>query len=608
MEYELLKQVNSPEELKKLTLLDLKRYAYELRAYITQTVLRQGGHLASSLGAVEIALALHYVFNAPHDKIIFDVGHQAYAHKIITGRRGAFKDLRTDSGVTGFPNREESAYDAFTAGHASASLSAALGYCRARAMENSDYKVVAVIGDGALTGGMAFEALNDIGASGQSMVIILNDNDMSIRKNTGALNRYFSRLRISKGYLAFKASVKKAVSALPFFGNKMIKLLDKCKSAMRAVFRTNKMFEQMGIRYYGPFDGNNAEDLIGVLGQAKNFKGPVLVHLLTQKGCGFSDAEKDPTAFHGLNPVASTPEHNFGEIAGDALCSLAQTDSRICAITAAMPDGTGLLGFMEKFPSRCFDVAIAEQHAVTLAAGLAAGGQKPYVAVYSSFLQRGFDQIIHDTALNNLPVTFLIDRAGVIGADGVTHQGVFDISYLNLIPNLTILTPKDGQELREMVQFSQGFNAPLAIRYPKGFTQNYTSAEPFTLGKWEVIASAPKQAKPVYLLAAGSRMLQIALQTHGATVVNARCIKPLDTQFLESAAKNGATPTTLITLEDNVLQGGFGASVLAYINARNLSAKVITLGLKDQFIRTHSIQQAFTDNALTPQNLQSLIK
>ena len=615
MEYKFLEQVNSPEDLKRLSLREMEQYAFETRALITQTVVKNGGHLASSLGAVEIALALHYVYDAPRDKIIWDVGHQAYAHKIVTGRRELFKDLRSDAGASGFLKTSESEYDCFISGHASTSLSAAHGFCCARKLKGEDYRVAAVIGDGALTGGMAFEALNNIGAGNDKMVVILNDNDMSISQNVGAMNRYFSRLRISRGYLHFKTNVKKVVSAIPLVGKGFLRVLEKGKDVMRAVVKTNKMFEQMGFRYYGPYDGNNIESLVKILKQVSVINAPVIVHVLTKKGSGFKNAEEDPLSYHGLNPVGSFCGESFSKTVGDTLCEMAKKDERVCGITAAMAFGTGLNIFADKFPERCFDVGIAEQHAVTMAAAIAASGLKPYFAVYSSFLQRGYDQVLHDAAIGKLPVTFLIDRAGVVGQDGATHQGTFDLSYLTGIPNLTVLTPKDGDELSKMLFWSLSFHAPLAIRYPKSFTKNYGVCAPLAYGKWEVLSVGTPEKKsiwkkrnaPKYILAAGSRMVELAEQVSGATVVNARSIKPLDIAFLDTAGKEGAL---LITLEDNMLAGGFGAAVLAYMNQQGYAAsgaQTITLGFRDEFIHTHSIEKAFQDNKLTKAHLQKLI-
>jgi len=655
-----LYNIHSPADLKGKSLKELKVYASELRAYITQCSIKNGGHLAPSLGAVELAIGLHYVLDAPKDNIFWDVGHQAYAHKLITGRVEGFKKLRSDDGISGFLKPTESEFDAFISGHASNALSAAAGLARAAKIKKEDKRTAVVIGDGALTGGMAFEALNDIGATGERVLIILNDNEMSISKNVGAMSGYFSKLRISKGYHRFKKRVRKIVSAVPFIGSGTMRLLDATKRAMSAAVGTNKMFEQLGIRYYGPYDGNDLGEVIKVLKQTANLSSPVLLHMQTQKGCGFKDAEDAPHAYHGLNPAGEIKEHCFSGVVGTTLTKLAKDNKNICAITAAMAHGTGLVGFSEAYPERYFDVGIAEQHAVTLASGLAKGGLKPFVAIYSSFLQRSYDQIIHDTAILNLPVTFLIDRAGVIGADGVTHQGTFDIGYLNSIPNLTILSPKDGEELKEMIEFAVDLNAPLAIRYPKSYKKNYGFCTKLEAGKWEEFpfgfgvngeevgegrrsdkdclacdqeenvlkdnvgqsdsvknnnsphsphfsfASLNKNNPSPFILAVGSRMLDLATKTTGACIVNARSIKPLDTEFLDKLVAKNAH---IITLEDGHLSGGFGQAVLSYINSThpNFKGKITTLALSDNFIHTHNIQTAFNQNGLTVESLQKII-
>ena len=636
MEYKFLEKVNNPADLKQLSLVQLKEYASELRMAITTSSIKCGGHLAPSLGAVELAIGLHYVLNSPKDKIVWDVGHQAYAHKIITGRLKGFKNLRSDEGISGFLKPSESVHDAFISGHASNSLSASAGLARASKLQRQDMTVAVVIGDGALTGGMAFEALNDIGATKENILVILNDNQMSISKNVGAMSGYFSRLRISSGYHKFKKRLRRIVGAVPFLGRGTLRVLDATKSALSAAVGTNKMFEQLGFRYYGPYDGNDLSEVIKVIKQTASISGPVLLHMHTQKGCGFKDAELDPGSYHGLMPVDEVKEHNFGGVAGDKLVALAKDNDKICAITAAMASGTGLVAFNSQHPDRFFDVGIAEQHAVTLAAGLAIGGLKPYCAIYSSFLQRSYDQIVHDIAILKLPVTLLVDRAGVIGADGITHQGTLDISYLNSIPNITILSPKDGHELAEMIEFGATFDAPLAIRYPKSYRKEYGFCAKIEAGKWEVFpfvkgfggtehqitdynvqcANAGKKntsdscsQHPSFkkvILATGSRMLELATKVTGALIVNARSIKPLDTSFLDELAHGNAN---IITLEDGHLNGGFGQSVLSYINSNHpkFSGTIKTLGLKDEFVDTHSIGKAFVDNGLTLDNLQDII-
>ncbi len=593
-------QVNSPADLKKLSYKELLSYCAELRECIKETVSRTGGHLASSLGAVELAVALHYVFDSPRDKLLWDVGHQAYAHKLITGRADRFDGLRQNGGISGFPKMTESEHDAFTMGHASTSLSVGLGYARARDLQKQDYKIVSVIGDGALTGGLAFEALNDIGASGAKMIIVLNDNKMSISQNVGAVSRYLNKLRVSKRYSGFKATLKRGVLGLPLFGRGIYRAMDKTKDGIKLLLQRDKMFEQMGIKYYGPIDGNNLATLIDTLRQIKD-KGPVLLHIVTEKGKGDMLAQSDPSRFHGVSPAGDSIELSYGKIVSDFLCEAAKSDSRITAITAAMAYGTGLDRFASLYPDRFYDVGIAEEHAVTLSAAMAAGGLKPYFAVYSSFLQRGFDQVLHDVCIAKLPVTLLIDRAGAVGADGVTHQGIYDYSYLLPIPNMTVLTPKDGAELKAMLEFSRTFNAPLAIRYPKSYAVE-GEAVPFELGKWHTLRTAKQ---PIYILAAGNRAIRAALSTTGAHIVNANTLKPLDTAFLDGVNKHG---TLLITVEDNALRGGFGESVLAYLSrGGTLYPQVRRVGFGDEFLENFSVADSLQTAGIDTKKLQELI-
>ncbi len=602
MEYKYLDNIKSPKDLKELSCSQLKIYAAELRDYIVETVMRQGGHLASNLGAIELTLALHYVFDAPQDKLLFDVGHQTYAHKIITGRKKDFDLLRTNDGVCGFPNAKESEYDAFTMGHSSTSLSVGLGIARARDIKSDNYRVVSVIGDGAFTGGMAFEALNDIGASGAKMIIVLNDNEMSISKNVGAISNYFTKLRLSKRYSKFKSRVKRGIASLPFFGDKIMRCAEITKNSLKAVMQNKIMFEQMGIKYFGPFDGHDLHSLIEIFSSVKDKNEPILIHVATHKGYGYPDAEKNPDKFHGVAPKGEKSCFPYSEIVGKQLSDFADSDNRIVAITAAMADGTGLSEFALRHKERYFDVGIAEQHAVTMAAGLAKQGLKPYFAVYSSFLQRGYDQIVHDVCLNSLPVTFLIDRAGVVGPDGVTHQGVLDISYLCMIPNITVCTPKDGNELGEMLKWSLDFNAPLAIRYPKGYIKDYGNAASIALGKWEVI----KKGTNKILLCAGNRALDAACEItdENVEIVNVRFIKPLDTEYLDSINK---AENTVITFEDNVIKGGFGESVLSYFNSVGKRADVTILGHKDEYIENLDSAEVLNKIGFSKKNIENLL-
>ena len=599
--YELLEKVNSPSDLKKLGYSSLNAYCEELRDYIDAVVRTNGGHLASSLGAIELAVAIHYVFDCPKDKVLWDVGHQAYAHKIITGRREEFLKLRQSGGISGFPRMTESEYDAFTMGHSSTSLSVGLGYARARDLTGENYDVISVIGDGALTGGMAFEALNDIGASHTPMIIVLNDNKMSISKNVGAMSAYLSKLRISKRYARFKRSVKKGVVGLPLIGPQLYKSLDRTKDGIKGLLQNDKMFEQMGIKYYGPVDGHDLGNLIEIFKQVRHESRPVIIHIVTDKGRGNPLVQSDPSRFHGVLPSNSGDAPQFNGVVSEFLCEQAERNDKIVAITAAMADGTGLHKFSEKFPGRCFDVGIAEQHAVTLAAGLYVGGLKPYFAVYSTFLQRGYDQILHDVCLNNLGVTFLIDRAGAVGADGVTHQGIYDIAYLSMIPNMTVLCPRDGYELKKMLEFSLEFSGPLAIRYPKSYENSEVLGE-FQLGKWEEVKS---EKSNVYALCVGGRAVSAASKVGNVNVVNCSTVKPLDYEFLNKINKSD---NIIVTIEDGAKRGGFGESVVKYLSDCDLKARVGSIGYEDEFLDDFSVSESLERAGITEFGIAEMIK
>ncbi len=593
-------KVNSISDLKALSLKELEVYADEIREHIIDVVQKNGGHLASNLGTVELTLALHYVFDVPCDKIVWDVGHQSYTHKIVTGRRDSFSDLRKNGGISGFPKPSESECDSFIGGHSSTSLSAALGLARARDLKGDNYNVIGVIGDGAMTGGMAYEAINDIGECQEKMIIVLNDNKMSISPNVGAFSNYLARLRLSKRYAKFKHNLKRGVAALPFFGDKLVGMFERTRDNLKSIILSNKLFENFGIKYYGPFDGHNIKNTIEIFKQVKNENRPVLIHLVTNKGNGYEIAETDAEKFHGLSPKSEGQIYCFSEIVGSKLCEMAKTDKRVVAVTAAMKSGTGLEKFFEQFPERAFDVAIAEQHAVTMAAGMAKGGLKPYFAVYSSFLQRGFDQVVHDVCYDNLPVTFLIDRAGAVGADGITHQGILDLSYLGMIPNMTVLAPKDGDELEDMLEFSLTCNSPLAIRYPKSFTAKYEKNTLASVTEWETIKESDKNK---YILAVGNRALDAAAAVDDVNVINARCVKPLDTKLL-SKIGNGSV---VLTLEDNVVSGGFGASVLEYFSKENANVKVISLGYNG-FVDDMNTESSLRTAGLCGENIKKLLK
>jgi len=592
------KNINSPSDLKKLSIKELEKYADELREHIISTSISCGGHLASNLGVIELTIALHYVFDCPIDKIVWDVGHQAYVHKIITGRRQFFDDnlLRKNGGITGFPAPNESNCDSFIAGHSSTSLSVVSGFIKARKLQNKNHNIIAVIGDGSFTGGMVYEALNDIGASGQPAIIILNDNDMSISHNVGAVNKYFNSLRLSKNYMRFKSDVKKGLSGIPIFGDEILSGAQKLKDGLKSIVIKEKMFEQFGFKYYGPYDGHNIEDLVTLFELAKTKNKPVILHLITQKGHGYNEAENNPEKYHGISAPCGKKSYEFSVTMGDTLCELAKIDERVIGVTAAMASGTGMERFEKHFPERYIDVGIAEQNAVTMCAAMAKEGLKPYLAIYSTFLQRGFDQIIHDVCIQNLPVTFLIDRAGVVGADGVTHQGVFDLSYLSLIPNMTIVSPKDVNELKQFMHWSLDYNAPLAIRYPKSCSTLYESYK-IEFAKWQLLK---EEKSNIYLLVTGCRAVDEAMKTTNANVVNCMFIKPLDKEFLSSIDNKN---NVIITIEDNILHGGFGWAVSNAIS----NCRVINIGHKDEFIFDLDISSSLVKSNFNQKNIKQII-
>lgn len=589
-----LDNINSPDDIKKLDMEQLEGLAAEIRTFLVETVSKTGGHLASNLGVVELTLALHRVFNTEKDRIVWDVGHQSYVHKIITGRREKFDTLKKLGGLAGFPKTSESIHDAFNTGHSSTSISAALGITRARDIKKENYSVVAVIGDGAMTGGMAFEALNDGGRCPSNFIVVLNDNEMSIAKNVGGLSRYFSNIRTEPFYIKNRDYIDNILDKLPNLGGKARKAVRKLKGSVKYLLTPGVMFEQLGYKYYGPIDGHNIKELNKALLAAKNVKGPVLVHVFTQKGKGYSFAEKRPDRFHGIAPFEietgetlnnnSTPD--YSQTFGDALCDIASSNDKVVAISAAMTSGTGLLRFYKKYPKRFFDVGIAEQHAVTSAAGLAINGMVPVVAVYSSFLQRAYDQIIHDVAAQKLHVVFTIDRAGIVGEDGETHQGAFDLSFLSHIPHMTIMAPADYTELRQMLNFAVNeLNEPVAIRYPRGRGQESLGEKPPVASKSSVII---KEGSDICIIAVGS-MVETALQAANilqqqgisAEIVNARFIKPIDRELVLKCANKFKN---IITIEDNCSFGGFGSGVLNILNENNKSVRLKILGLPDDFV------------------------
>lgn len=601
----LLDNIKEPNDLKKLDLKQLNMLADEIREFLITSVSKTGGHLASNLGVVELTIALHWVFSSPEDRIIWDVGHQSYVHKILTGRKEQFATLRQYGGLSGFPKSHESQHDVFNTGHSSTSISAALGIARARDLKNENYSVIAVIGDGALTGGMAFEALNDAGRSSNNLIVILNDNEMSINKNVGGLSKYLTRIRTEPVYFKVKEDIDLFLNRIPAIGKSMARTVQKAKGSIKYMIMPGTLFEELGFTYIGPIDGHNIEQLTGVLNRAKKMKGPILIHVYTVKGKGYSFAEEEPDIFHGVSSfnvetgkaLDKTGIKDYSGVFGDCINELAEKDESIVAITAAMPVGTGLNKMLLNYPNRVFDVGIAEQHAVTLAAALAISGLKPVVAIYSSFLQRAYDQILHDVAMQNLHVVFAIDRAGVVGQDGETHQGIFDLSYLGHIPNLAILAPSCYSELRQMLNYAVlRHNGPIAVRYPKG-SETFTLPEgtpEFELGKGVIL----KEGKDITLVAAG-KMVPIAMEAAekvrnlniDAEVIDVRSIKPLDINLIISS---GMKTGRIITLEDNILAGGMGNSILRLLNEKKANhIKVYLKGFPDEFIPQGSVSELF---------------
>ena len=597
----LIEQIHEPADLKKLSVKQLKQLCEELRAEIVNVVSEHGGHLASNLGVVELTVAIHYLFDAPEDKLVMDVGHQSYAHKLLTGRYEAFHTLRQKGGISGFPQQDESEYDAFTAGHASTAISAALGMARTRDIMRGDYDVVALVGDGALTGGMCYEALNDAGQSNTRMIVLLNDNEMSIAPNVGALSRYLTRLRQSKGYIAVKHGVRNRLEKSPRFGAPLYRGLSRFRNNLRSFFVDDKFFSALGFTYIGPVDGHDLRQLIKVLRRARGYDKPQLIHVVTQKGKGYQPAEDHPVTFHGVAPFylesgsrKREGEASSGKVVARQLADMADNDIRICAVTAAMPLGTGVDIFQQAHPDRCFDVGIAEAHAVTMAAGMASQGMKPYVAIYSTFLQRAYDQILVDLCRNGLPVTLLIDRAGLVGEDGETHQGVFDLSYLRSIPDLVIAAPRDVRDLKMLVEISQDYSGPMAIRYPKSCEDmgpGIQSQRRFSVGQWELLSDG----RDVMIFAVG-RMVSLAMQAAielmgkgvSAGVVDARFVAPMDMEMLRGKASG---VRLVVTAEENVLAGGFGEGVLDALASAGMNVPVLTLGVPDRFIAHSTVAQ-----------------
>lgn len=605
-----LSQIHHPSDIRSLNREECEELADDIRTKIIQTVSQNGGHLSSNLGIVEITLALHRVFDTPKDKIVFDVGHQTYAHKLITGRYHSFDTIRTYGGLSGFPRRCESEHDCFEAGHASTAISAALGFARARDLMGENHHVVAVVGDGALTGGMCYEALNDCGNSKTRMILLLNDNEMSIARNVGALSRYLSHLRASVGWNSTKKQVRSKLGSLPVVGEPLYRIIHRTKQMIKSAFVDEGFFSALGFRYLGPIDGNDQFAVERMLEQAKHFDEPVVIHCITKKGYGYHRAESKPEAFHGTPPFlveSGKMNGSFslsnGAVANRTLIDMAGKDSRIVAVTAAMPLGTCTSQFQKAFPERFLDVGIAEEHAVTLCAGMASGGMKPYFFVYSTFLQRGYDQVLHDVCIQQLPVVFLLDRAGISNEDGQSHQGLYDYAYLRHIPGMTVLAPADARELEMMVRATAEMNVPCSIRYPKSADKlpDGYSISSFKSGHWETL----REGNDAVILAAGSMTaaaLRVAdgLAQEGVDieVINASSIKPMDNECLTRVMSSGRT---VFTVEEHVLMGGFGSAVLEWTAANEINSCVVPLAIEDRFIQhgdhKHLLEEVGLDDA-----------
>ena len=589
-----LEKIQKENDIKKLSPDELNRLADEIRRFLLEKISKTGGHLASNLGVVELTMALHLEFNLPQDKMIWDVGHQSYTHKLLTGRKEGFDVLRKYGGMSGFPKRRESECDAFNTGHSSTSVSAGLGYVAARELSGENYSVISIIGDGSMTGGMAYEALNNASHLKSNFIIVLNDNNMSISENVGGMSRYLNGLRTAQAYTGLKRGVEDTLKKFPRGGERIISQVKRTKSGIKQLFVPGMFFEDMGITYLGPVDGHDVRRLVRVLHEARRVNHAVLVHVITKKGKGYGPAEENPSRFHGTGPFEiesgapkdKSTEDSYTDVFSKVMADIGKHDEKVVAITAAMADGTGLSRFARMFPKRFYDVGIAEEHAMTFAAGLAAGGMKPVFAVYSSFLQRAFDQTIHDVCLQNLPVVIAVDRAGLVGSDGETHQGVFDLSYLSMIPNLTIMSPKNRWEMADMLRFAVDFSGPVALRYPRGTAYGGLRQfrAPVEYGKSEILY----EEGDIAVIFVG-HMSELAEQVrmelkdtgYACTLVNARFVKPLDTQMLEDLAEDHSL---FVTIEENVLAGGFGEQVLEYVNRAKLNVCVRNIAISDDYV------------------------
>ena len=609
----LLDTITSPEQLRSLSVAELKQLSQELRAFLLASVARTGGHLAANLGTIELTIAVHHVFNTPEDFLVWDVGHQSYAHKVLTGRREAMDKLRIKDGLAGFPKRDESPYDTFGVGHSSTSISAALGMALGARQLGQERKAIAVIGDGAMTAGMAFEAMNHAGDEKADLLVILNDNNMSISPNVGAMNRYLASLLTGPFYSGVREGSKKVLDRMP----PMREFMRRAEEHVKGMIVPGTLFEELGFNYYGPVNGHDVAGLVKVLRNLRALEGPLLLHVVTQKGFGYEPAEQDPCAYHGVGsfdpekglvskPSAKPSSPTYTEVFGQWLCDQALADERLVAITPAMREGSGLVGYAERFPDRYHDVGIAEQHALTLAGGLACTGVKPVVAIYSTFLQRGYDQLVHDIALQKLPVLFAIDRAGVVGPDGPTHAGSFDISFMRCLPNMVIMTPADENECRRMLTTGYLLDQPAAVRYPRGKGPGILPEPgllPLPVGKAEV----RRQGKNIAILAFGAP-LTLSLEVGerlNATVVNMRFVKPLDTQLIQELA---AQHDLLVTVEDNVVAGGAGSAVAEYLHQQGIMVSMLHLGLPDRFQGQGSREELLEDAGLTADAIAEAIE
>lgn len=602
----ILEKITTPSKVRTLSKIELEVLADEIREFLIDSVSKTGGHLASNLGVVELTISLFKTLDLEKDKIVWDVGHQSYVHKVLTGRQEMFSTLRKYNGLSGFPKRSESKYDTFDTGHSSTSISAALGMARARDIKGEDSTIVAVIGDGALTGGMALEALNDVGFNKTKLIIILNDNQMSISRNVGGLANYLNNLRMEPKYNKLKSELNATLKSNKA-GTKIAKCLSRFKGSIKQFIVPSMLFEDMGLKYIGPVDGHDILSLTNVIEKSKNIDGPVIIHVLTDKGKGYELAEKNPNKFHGVSPfdlesgeAYSKGGINYSKAFGDAMIKLSKEDDKIVAITAAMPDGTGLKEYSKEFPKRFFDVGIAEAHATTLAAGLAVSGMKPVFAVYSTFLQRAFDQLTHDVCIQNLPVTFAIDRAGIVGEDGETHQGILDLSYLSQLPNMTILAPKLMEEIEPMLKWAINNNGPVAIRYPRGndIIKNISPIKDIRKGKWEIVS----EGKDLVILAVGKMVQHVLLAKEellklgvNPIIVSVTFVKPLDLNMLKELANKDLN---IITIEDNMVNGGFGSYAAIKLIEYGFKNKIKLLGYEDRFVPHGDINTLYKDNYL----------